>query len=529
MKKRNELTKTGRRLSRHDQRWPLYAALLLTFAACDRLTMHEEAVIKASLTCDDCDSGERDSVRNLGIRAVPELSRALAGLTERRRDNLRLRFGAAYKRIAGVVQDSAAYVDRYIENFQATMQMRAAISLGDLGAEDELRQALDSADARGYRDDVIREIHRSIARIRQSVTWTDVAADSGYTCGLITSGDVYCWGQNHTGQLGDGSTQDRLEPVRVMSGPSMLDVDVRYFHSCSVNNDGEGFCWGLNHLGQLGDGTGRPQERPRRVVNVVDLTAISAGAGHTCADSAGRSVYCWGDNSRGQLGDGSTVSKSSPTRVLGGGSLTYASAGGAHTCALLRPIVPAGPPGDDAYCWGDNTYGQLGDGTTTSRLTRVPVSGMQDATRIGAGIFHNCAVVSGGEARCWGRNNGGQLGDGSRISRSTPVEVDGGHSFEQLSAGLYHTCGVTSGDEAMCWGDNTYGQLGDGTTEDRTQPVLVLGNLTFEVISAGAHHSCGVTTSGEAYCWGRNAEGGLGDGTSDDRDRPVRVMQLLLP
>ncbi len=245
------------------------------------------------------------------------------------------------------------------------------------------------------------------------------------------------------------------------------------------------------------------------------VASFGPGGNHTCGLTAGRNAYCWGQDFRGQLGDGATTDRLTPVLVAGGLSFTSLSAGSNHTCGLTT--------GGDAYCWGFNRDGQLGDGTTTDRSTPGLVSGGLSFASLGAGNNHTCSVASSGDAYCWGSNDFSQLGDGSDTTRLTPRLVSGGLSFTWLSGGSAHTCGLTTGGNAYCWGINFRGQLGDGTVTDRLTPVLVSGGLSFASLSAGGSHTCGQTAGGDAYCWGSNAFGELGDGTTSFRTTPVLV------
>jgi alpha-tubulin suppressor-like RCC1 family protein/lysophospholipase L1-like esterase len=251
---------------------------------------------------------------------------------------------------------------------------------------------------------------------------------------------------------------------------------------------------------------------------LATAVAISGGGTHSCALLGDGTARCWGDNNWGQLGDGTTTSRSTPVAVSGLTGAVAISAGAYHTCALL---------GDGtARCWGGNYRGQLGDGTTAYRSTPVAVSGLTGAVAISAGWDHSCAVLGNGTAWCWGWNGTGQLGDGAAADRSTPVAVSGLTGAVAISAGWEHSCAVLGNGTARCWGDNDWGQLGDGTTADRSTPVAVSGLTGAVAISARGNHSCALLGDDTARCWGRNDWGQLGDGTTADRSTPVAVSGL---
>lgn len=252
--------------------------------------------------------------------------------------------------------------------------------------------------------------------------------------------------------------------------------------------------------------------------DTVTLAAVSAGGIHSCGVAAGGVAYCWGWNTRGQLGDGTSgTERWLPVRVVGDARFAAVSAGDRYTCALTA----AGA----AYCWGLNGWGQLGDGTTTDRSSPVLVVGGLSFRTVTAGFRQTCAVAASGDTYCWGLNRVGQLGDGTTTDQSHPVRVAGGVTFAAVSAGDFHTCGVTGAGAAYCWGANGDGQLGDGSTTNRLtpSPVQVAGEVRFAAVSAGGFHTCGTTAAGAAYCWGANSEGQLGDGSAASRTRPVLV------
>jgi len=308
------------------------------------------------------------------------------------------------------------------------------------------------------------------------LTFLTVSVGAEHACGLTTFGLAYCWGANEVGELGNGASTGSTTPVPVAGGLQFRALDAgrgKGEYACGLTLGGAAYCWGDNGSGQLGDGTSTRRPSPVPVSGGLTFTVLSADYAHTCGVTPGGAGYCWGYNGNGyeggngQLGTGDASSSLAPAPVVGGLSFTAISVGGVHTCGLTSSA--------QAYCWGR----PLGDGTWNNSLSPVPVAGDLRFTAISAGgyylgVGHTCALTSNGAAYCWGTNTWGELGDGSTVSEPHPVAVGGGLTFSSLSAGTQETCGVTPTGAAYCWGDNRYGQLGNGTTTSSATPVQVV-------------------------------------------------------
>ena len=328
-----------------------------------------------------------------------------------------------------------------------------------------------------------------------------ITAGVAHTCALTGSGGVECWG---------GNNKNNYQPEAVVGLESgVVAIATGHHHNCALKTTGGIVCWGSDTVGQLGNGNacGIVCETPVEVTGLGSgVAAIAAGGHHTCAITTSGGLKCWGYNIQGQLGDGTTTIRNTPVDVVGLASgVVSVVAGGHHTCAVTTS--------GGAKCWGDNQWGQVGDGTEEDRATPTNVTGLgSGVVAVYEGIFHSCALTTGSGLKCWGRNDSGQLGIGNTSNRSTPTDVVG------LSSGVAavgsggsgeHTCAITAGGGLKCWGRNHWGQVGDGTITNRLAPVNVVGLGTgVAAVSEGAFHTCALQ-SGQAKCWGQNSYGQL--------------------
>lgn len=311
-------------------------------------------------------------------------------------------------------------------------------------------------------------------------TVASIAAGAGQTCARKADGTAWCWGDNTFGQIGDGTDTSRHTPVPVATlGTSVAQIGAGLIHTCARKTDGTVWCWGDNSLGQIGDGGSGGAFSPVPVAGLTGVGAISLGTYHSCARKLDGTVWCWGYNFTGQLGDGTTIQRNAPVQVVGLAGAVEVAAGHTHSCARKSDGT--------VWCWGNNQDGELGDGTTVQRLTPVPVTALgTNAAELSAGGSFGgvsdppfggaftCARKIDGTLWCWGRNTRGQLGDGTTVSRTTPGQVTAlGNAVAEVSAGATQACALKTDGTFWCWGHSPNGGLGDGTALQRLQPVLV--------------------------------------------------------
>jgi hypothetical protein len=375
--------------------------------------------------------------------------------------------------------------------------------------------------------------------LSDTTTAKTTAVGSDHSCTLTNDGNAWCWGRNRFGQLGDNSVSAKSTRASLVTQPSLTgftSIATSNSHTCARTSDGSAYCWGDNSSGQLGNGTTTDSSGAVQVTTdssgtfLTNVSAISVGTNASCALISDGTVWCWGDNGEGQLGDRTSDSSSFAVQVEKASktplsTVTAISVGTDHACAVLSD--------KSAWCWGDNSDGATGAGTAVAREGAVRVTKAANAVftnvvSISAGNAHTCALLGDKTVWCWGLNAYGQLGNGSTTT-----------SLVAVSAGLTniailgqstgnHTCAVSATNILSCWGANTSGQLGDGTIAAKTKAVALkttyaatVGTITS--VSSGGKQTCLRNTMGEVWCWGRNSNGQLGNDNTGNSLVPVKV------
>ncbi|HEY6927935.1 MAG TPA: Ig-like domain-containing protein [Steroidobacteraceae bacterium] len=384
-----------------------------------------------------------------------------------------------------------------------------------------------------------------------------ISAGFSHTCAVAETGDAYCWGSNSFGELGIGHTSPfESSPQRVTGGLKFLSVSAGAGYTCGVVTGGDAYCWGENEFGELGTGDTSGRVVPTPVLGQFGIATLSAGMGTTCAITNGGHEYCWGNGSVGQLGRLDTQDNwfsTIPVLADTGPLISTSATGLVHTCAL--------DGSSRVFCWGATTYHVAALARDVwimaSSASPQPLLEQLAFKSVATGLFHSCGIATSGAAYCWGTNSAGQLGNGLLGDSLTstglvPAPVVGGFTFDQIapSEGEF-SCGIVTGGAAYCWGINDWGQLGSPLTMEGCPavpqdvvpyarstipgtaipcskvPVHAVASVTFASLSAGTVHACGISVTGLAYCWGGNADGQLGDGSTTSTAQPVLVPIVL--
>ncbi|HPD63907.1 MAG TPA: T9SS type A sorting domain-containing protein [Bacteroidia bacterium] len=343
-----------------------------------------------------------------------------------------------------------------------------------------------------------------------------IAAGGWHTVVVCQDGTVKAFGENASGQLGNGDNTDSNVPVStgltdviaVSAGGDQLEA-----HSMALKNDGTVWAWGSNLYGQLGNASTTNTNVPVQTLLLSNVKEIAAGGWHSVALKNDGTVWTWGWNMDGQLGDGITTDRIIPGQVPGLTDIVQIAAGTYHTLALKSDGT--------VWAWGDNVSGQIGNGTTGTDVTSpVKVSGLTNVVKIDAGRFFSIAVKSDGSVWTWGENLYGQLGDSTTTDRNVPGQVVGITAKLPviMAAGAFHCMIVKSDGTVWAWGRNTYGNLGDNTVTHRLLPVQMIDISDVAGMDAGTNFSIIYKNDGTFWACGRNASGQLGDGTFTQRN-----------
>lgn len=362
-----------------------------------------------------------------------------------------------------------------------------------------------------------------------SMEWVKISAGYDHTCAINKADDAYCWGTNAYGQLGIGTVVAQTRPTLVIGGLKWASINSGNSVSCGITKTGVGYCWGYGAAGMLGNGgtTNAPEPTAISVTGGDLWSQLSVGHVSVCGVTTDGRGYCWGWNTYGQIGDSTVTTKVTRSQVKGSMVWKKIETGGSNanylesTCGITSE--------NEIYCWGYNGNGELGDGNPGNGANPVPVKLLVSKpwTDIEMGTSYVCANTADGEAYCWGNNYYGQLGVGDNVNRTTPTLVLNDIKWARITGGAWTTCGLDTQSKAYCWGTNGYGQIGNGATSTaQTAPALVSGNQVWLDVGSGQNRTCGVNQYNQAYCWG---SGNLGAGNTTSSLKPWRVSEPLAP
>lgn len=294
---------------------------------------------------------------------------------------------------------------------------------------------------------------------------------------------------------------------------------------CQLTTSGAAYCWGDNRRGQIGDGTTVSRTMPTAVVGGITFASLARGsADHMCGLTAAGAAYCWGSNSFGELGDGTTTDRSTPVAVAGGNSFTSLAVSLRSTCG----VTAAG----GVLCWGSMDQSVLGDGSygTINKAPAAVNTGGVAFASVSMGTNVTCGITTSGTIYCWGSftgdgTTGGSFPASAFSTRPFPAAINDGRTYTSVSVGTQYACAVTTTNEVYCWGRQASGQLGDGsTTVQRTSPTRVASSQSFASVSVGLTHACALTVAGSSWCWGYNGDQSAGDSTTANRSVPTATL-----
>jgi alpha-tubulin suppressor-like RCC1 family protein len=379
--------------------------------------------------------------------------------------------------------------------------------------------------------------------LNSDIPWLMVSAGSYHNCAIKANNTLWCWGRGADGRLGDGFTTDRNTPTLVAG--EWVKVAAGGSHTCAIRADGALRCWGKNEFGQLGNslsGSSEVSLSPDVVNSTIRWIDITAGNHFSCGVKEDGTLWCWGQNIAGQVGQGTSGGQDTynvPTQVgtetqwrtvsAGRAGIDYdGTTGGDHVCAYKQD--------GSVWCWGDNEFGQLGEGVEVDSpnqysVVPVPVNADSNWASLSVGRAYTCAIKDDSTLWCWGDNSDGRLGINSEVDKPKPVQV-GTDTWLQINAGRIHTCGIKSNRTLWCWGVNDDGQLGLGITSTIPEliPLQVGTDTDWQHVSVGIYFTCGLKVDGTIHCWGWGSSGRLAQDSTDTTDKytptPIIAAQV---
>ena len=348
---------------------------------------------------------------------------------------------------------------------------------------------------------------------------TVINAGWRHSCGIQADGTAWCWGNDGNGMLGNDTDGDTTVPDQVSDAGPWRSITVNDSHSCGIKTDGTAWCWGSDSAGGIGDGLPTAaQANPTQVDDAGPWASIENGYLYSCGLQTDGTAWCWGRNLDGQLGNSAAAnSEYSPVEVDGDGPWVRITAGGSHSCGIKADGT--------AWCWGDDTNGQLGNGsaTTGDQSSPVQVDDNGPWVAISAGNNFTCGLKADRTAWCWGTDANGELGNGAAVSadQSSPYQMDDAGPWSDISAGEGYACGLKTDGTAWCWGSDSAYRLGNGADGNQSSADQVSDAGPWASITAGSYAiTCGIKTNGSGYCWGRDYFGALGISGSGSKADP---------
>ena len=363
-------------------------------------------------------------------------------------------------------------------------------------------------------------------------SYVQVDVSDQHSCAVVSDGSLRCWGSNALGQLGVDASGIQSVPTPVPNQQYVRSVATGWGHTCALHQDGHVDCWGIDFNGDVGCPNPLMLTTPQKCTPFSPgkgVVEIAAGGEHSCARLGNGRIKCWGLNAFGEVGNGKLPTPGSvdanaytPVDVVGITDAREIAAGVWDACAILSNGA--------LRCWGNNDGCNLGTGDWTGHASPTPVSGIDgsangSAISVAATSEHTCSLMNDGSVRCFGSNSDGQLGDGTTSDSCYPIAAQLPIAATAIAVGGQFSCALTIAGSIHCWGTNGYGQLGNGSYVASLEPALVQlpSAINFKTIVSKYYHSCALSTEGSLWCWGDNSYGQLGNGTLGEFTFPVEA------